>query len=148
MTKPTREEVERFLKTPANEVQCGWVPSSVHWLLCKGYLRLLDENEKLKSWKTQAEKDLAHLSAYVALLDENERLKLTLTDERSLYADLAEKNEQLKKSIVAAKRNKVVETANDLAKLSQDGYQTAEEWTALMDKLIDALAQFGGDTYE
>jgi regulator of replication initiation timing len=88
------------------------------------------------------------LNEHKVLLDENERLKLTLTDERSLYADLAEKNEQLKKSIVAAKRNKVVETANDLAKLSQDGYQTAEEWTALMGKLIDALAQFGGDTYE
>jgi hypothetical protein len=97
MNKPTREEVETW------------------WRIAIRFFALPYDG----SFKLMKE-------SHLALLDENERLKLTLTDERSLYADLAEKK----------------------AKLSQDGYQTAEEWTALMDKLIDALAQFGGDTYE
>jgi hypothetical protein len=134
MTKPTREEVETW------------------WRIAIRFFALPYDG----SFKLMKE-------SHLALLDENERLKLTLTDERSLYADLAEKNERLKAKCEQAdilgtawqedlrkmeRQAAVVEAANDLAKLSQDGYQTAEEWTALMGKLIDALAQFGGDTYE
>ena len=68
--KPNREEVERNPDT--ERVGVSW-------------------------WCTHTEDE--RLQRYLALLDENERLKLTLTDERSLYADLAEKNEKLKETV-------------------------------------------------
>jgi hypothetical protein len=76
------------------------------------------------------------LKAAERILVENLGLKLTLTDERSLYADLAEKNERLKAKCEQAdilgtawqedlrkmeRQAAVVEAARGMVKLSEDG---------------------------
>jgi hypothetical protein len=66
MNKPTREEVERWVAIKRGQTATNRTWSHVE--LADDYLRLLDENKKLKSWKTQAEKDLAHLIQYIYAL--------------------------------------------------------------------------------
>jgi hypothetical protein len=77
MNKPTREEVETW------------------WRIAIRFFALPYDG----SFKLMKE-------SHLALLDENERLKLTLTDERSLYADLAEKKQSVSRPIFWGRRGR------------------------------------------
>ena len=135
MTKPTREEVEQWLRmlTSNDAVIYDLLTWENQMRLCNSYLALLDENKKVTKHRNKLqEQNGSYANENFSLREEIERLKKELMRGLCPYHDLGKEFD----GCTCDERQAAVVEA---AKTYRDDL-TVENW----EKLVEALAQLDG----